>query len=203
MDHDKLKEIIQKRIKDKHVINLFNEIIDSDNSQFGKGKGIPIGNLTSQLFANVYLNELDQFVKHELRIKHYFRYVDDFLMFSESKRQLHIYKHKINKFLKTLKLATHKTKANIFKINDGVDFVGYKIHPDFIRFRKSNIKKFVKRTKRLKKLFLINAIPKTRIEMSIQSWLGYSSHANARKICGLVMQKTVPEFMYIMDKKPT
>ena len=201
VDHDKLKEMIQKRIKDKHVIDLFNEIIDSDNSQFGKGKGIPIGNLTSQVFANIYLNELDQFAKHELKVKHYLRYVDDFLIFSESKQELHICKHKIKTFLKSICLTIPQAKTNIFKINNGVDFVGYKTHPSFIRLRKSNIKNFVKRTKRLRKLFSINAIQKTRIEKSIQSWLGYSSHADARKICRLVMQKTVPEFMYIMDKK--
>ena len=199
MDHKKLKKIIQKRIKDKEVIRLFNEIIDSDSSQFGKGKGIPIGNLTSQLFSNIYLNELDQFVKHKLRAKYYFRYVDDFLIFSESKQHLHICKYKIKKFLKTIKLEIPSTKTNIFKINNGVDFVGYQIYPNYIRIRKSNIKKFVKRTRRLRKLFLMGAIHRMRIESSIQSWVGYLSHADAHKICGLVVGAVVPEFMYIID----
>jgi len=179
ISHNKLKDIIQKRIKDKRVIDVLNEIIDSNNSLSEKGKGIPIGNLTSQLFANIYLNELDQFVKHELKIKHYFRYVDDFLIFSESKQQLHIYKHKIKQFLKTLYLEIPPAKTNIFKINDGVDFVGYKIHPEFIRLRKSNLRKFVKRMKRLNHLLAANAIAKARIEASIQSWLGHCSHADA------------------------
>lgn len=197
VDHDKLKEIIKKRIKDKNVTRLINEIIDSDNSQFGPCKGIPIGNLTSQLFANIYLNELDQFVKHELRVKHYFRYVDDFLIISESKRQLHIYRHEIKTFLKSMRLTIPQPKTSIFKIKDGVDFVGYKIHPGFTRLRKSNIINFVKRMKRMKGLLSTNAIQKTRIEASVQSWLGHASHANAYKIVNLVMQKSSPDFMYL------
>lgn len=197
VDHNKLKEIIKKRIKDENVIKVVNEIIDSDNSQFGWCKGIPIGNLTSQLFANIYLNELDQFVKHKLRVRHYFRYVDDFLIFSESKQQLHVYKHEIKTFLKTICLTIPQEKTRIFKIKDGVDFVGYKIHPEFTRLRKSNIKKFSKRIKILKRLLSTNAIQKTRVEASMQSWFGHASHANAYKIVSLVMQKTSPDFTYL------
>jgi len=198
IDHNKLKKIIQRKIKDKQIINLINGIIDSDSSQFGKDKGIPIGNLTSQLFANIYLNELDQFVKHSLKIKHYFRYVDDFLIFSESKQKLHIYKYKIREFLKTLKLKIPYKKTNIYKINTGVDFLGYKIHLKFIRIRKSNIKRFIKRTKKLKNLLLINSISKMKIESSIQSWIGYTSHANSYKICNLIIEKIAPEFLYLL-----
>ena len=98
-------------------------------------------------------------------------------------------------FLKTLSLTIPQTKANIFKIRDGVDFGGYKIHPEFIRLRKSNIKKFIKRTKKLKRLFLMKDIAEINIVSSIQSWLGYSSHADAYKICRLVMQKSAQEFI--------
>lgn len=200
VDHGVLKKIIKNKIKDKKVLDIFYEIIDSDSSKFGSDKGIPIGNLTSQLFANIYLNELDQFVKHELRAKHYFRYVDDFLILSESKKELHIYKYKIRKFLKTLKLEMHPSKVNIFKVNDGVDFVGYKVFPNFIRLRKSNIKKFVKRTKRLKRLFLSRDISKMKIKKSIESWIGHSSHADSYKICRLVFKKLVPEFVFVLDR---
>ena len=137
VNHDKLKEIIQKRIKGKNVINVLNGIIDSNNSEYGENRDIPIGNLTSQLFANVYLNELDQFVKHDLKVKYYYRYVDDTLIFSESKQKLHFYKYKIREFLKTLDLEIPTAKANIFKMEDCVDFVGYKVHPDFVRERQS------------------------------------------------------------------
>ena len=198
VDHNKLKKIIQKKIKDKQIINLIYEIIDSDNSQFGKDKGIPIGNLTSQLFANIYLNELDQFVKHLLKIKYYFRYVDDFLIFSESKQKLHIYKYKIKEFLKTLKLETPYKKTSIYRINGGVDFLGYKVHPTFTRIRKSNIKRFIKRIKRLKNSFLVNSILKIKVESSIQSWIGYTSHADSYKICNLIIKKIAPEFLYLL-----
>lgn len=83
IDHIILKQILKEKIKDKKVLNLLFIIIDSYNKK--KGKGIPLGNLTSQLFANVYLNELDQFVKHTLKCKYYLRYMDDFIMFGDKK----------------------------------------------------------------------------------------------------------------------
>ena len=98
-----LKLIISKRIKDKQLLLLIFKIIDSYfYDAENKEKGIPIGNLTSQLFANIYLNELDQFIKHTLKVKHYFRYVDDFLIFSDSKQDLKIFKRKTRLFLKNI-----------------------------------------------------------------------------------------------------
>jgi retron-type reverse transcriptase len=92
-----------------------------------QNKGMPLGNLTSQFFANVYLNELDNFVKRKLRIKYYIRYVDDFVILHKSKKQLQTWKEQINNFLQnTLKLQLHPNKSRIIPLSRGIDFVGFR-----------------------------------------------------------------------------
>lgn len=179
-----LKKIISKRIKDKKLLKLIFKIIDSYSfSSLNENKGIPIGNLTSQLFANIYLNELDQYIKHKLKIKHYFRYVDDFLIFLNSKNLLKIYIKKINLFLnKKLDLSIPKNKRYINLIEKGVDFVGYKVFLNKIFIRKSNIKKFIKRTKIYLQLFKKNKISLLKITSLIHSFLAYVNFSNSYKI---------------------
>ena len=114
INHQILFSLLKKKIADQKVLWLIKVIIESSNKEFGSG--IPIGNLTSQLFANVYLNELDQFVKHKLLIKHYIRYMDDFLILDFEKKKLHQIKSEIQEFLRNkLKLGLHPKKANIFQ----------------------------------------------------------------------------------------
>lgn len=102
---------------------------------------MPLGNLTSQFFANIYLNELDQFVKHKLKIKYYLRYVDDFVILHSSENQLEIWKQKIEIFLKEkLKLQLHPDKSKIISLSQGVDFVGFRNFYYFRLLRKRNIR---------------------------------------------------------------
>ena len=102
---------------------------------------MPLGNLTSQFFANVYLNELDYFIKHNLKAKHYIRYVDDFVILHKSKEQLLEWKEVINNFLKKeLKLELHKDKSKIISLSRGIDFVGFRNFYYFKLLRKRNIK---------------------------------------------------------------
>jgi retron-type reverse transcriptase len=172
INQDILKNIISRKIKDKKLLNLIFKIITSDHSDFGEHKGIPIGNLTSQLFSNIYLNELDQYIKQELKIKYYYRYVDDFIILSNSKKELHKYKQKIRYFLKKkLNLDLPKKKCNIFKIKDGVDFVGYKIFPNKILIRKRNLKRFLNKIK--------SKNTNKNYNYTIYSYLGYFKYANA------------------------
>jgi RNA-directed DNA polymerase len=173
-----LKQVIEKKIRCKNTKKLIFDIIDSDYSNFGEDKGIPIGNLTSQLFSNIYLNELDQYIKHKLKIKYYYRYVDDFIILEDSKKQLNYYKKNIKYYLKKrLKLEIPKQKINLFEIKTGVDFVGYKIYPEYVFLRKRNIKKFIKKLKILtyEKNFF-------KVKSSISSYLGYFKFANSYKI---------------------
>lgn len=116
VDHKILFKLLAKRIGDKSILWLLEEIINSFDSEAGVGRGIPLGNLTSQVFANIYLNELDQFVKHKLKAKHYLRYADDFLILSEDKSSLEGLITKIDYFLKTeLKLNLH---ANSYRLKN-------------------------------------------------------------------------------------
>lgn len=196
IDQEILKNIISKKIKDSRLLNIIYKIIESDHSEFGEHKGIPIGNLTSQLFANIYLNQLDQYIKQKLKIKYYFRYVDDLLIFSNIKKELHIYKSKIRKFLKKeLYLEMPKTKTRMGLLKTGVDFVGYQIYPEYIRVRKSNLRNFLKRTKSRIKSNSNNFL----IESSINSWLGYSLHANTRKLNTTIFETNFKEYNYLLE----
>ena len=142
-------------------------------------RGLPIGNLTSQLFANVYLNELDQFVKHELRERWYCRYMDDFLIISNDKKHLQEIKDKINQFLITkLQLSLHPRKSFVENVKNGVSFVGYRVFWDHVLIRGNTLlrmqKKFRKKMHNLKK----GTITQKKIEETKSSILGYFKHAN-------------------------
>ena len=118
VNHKILKRIIRKKIADGDFLWLLDNIIDSMES------GIPIGNLTSQLFANIYLNELDEFVKYKLKIKYYIRYMDDFILLYDSKQELHKFREEIRLFfIINLRLSFHPKKVNVFPISLGVDFL--------------------------------------------------------------------------------
>ena len=139
IDHQTLIAIIKKKIKDDKVIWLIEQILAINN----KTKGMPLGNLTSQFFANLYLNELDIFIKHKLRSKYYIRYVDDFVILHESKNQLEIWKNQINNFLKeSLKIELHPSKSNVLRLNSGINFLGFRVFFYHKLIRKSNLKNF-------------------------------------------------------------
>jgi hypothetical protein len=107
---------------------------------------MPLGNLTSQFFANVYLNELDYFVKHKLKAKYYIRYVDDFVILHQDKEQLEKWKVLIDEFLRCrLKLELHPQKSKLLLLSQGVDFVGFRIFPRYILLRKRNLRNMEKK----------------------------------------------------------
>lgn len=141
--HCLLYKIIEKKIKDKKILKIIKEILKSNKI------GIPIGNLTSQLFANIYLNELDQFIKRELKIKHYFRYMDDFLIFSTHKSHLREVKDKIEVFIEEkLKLKYKQKATRVFPISTGIDFLGYIIFKEYILLRKKTVLRLIKKLKK-------------------------------------------------------
>ena len=141
VDHRILLKIIGKRIRDEKIIWLIERILQNHHGK-AEGKGMPLGNLTSQFFANVYLNELDYFIKHCLRAKYYARYVDDFVVLHASKPQLENWKGQIDAFLKReLGLELHPEKSRIISLSSGVDFVGYRNFYHFRLLRRKNIRK--------------------------------------------------------------
>lgn len=169
INHQVLFSLLQRKIADQKVLWLIRIIIESSNKE--SGKGIPIGNLTSQLFANIYLNELDQFVKHKLQRKYYLRYMDDFLILYFDKKKLHQIKEEMKRFLwRRLGLELHPKKANIFPAEKGIDFLGYKIYENYKLLRKSTVKRFIKR---------IKFCPQEKFNQSLQSWLAYAEYGNS------------------------
>jgi hypothetical protein len=137
---------------------------------------MPLGNLTSQFFANVYLNELDQFVKHILKIKYYIRYVDDFIILHESKAQLEIWKTQIDVFLREkLKLELHQQKSKIILIKKGIDFVGFRHFKNYRLLRKRNIRNIKIKINR----FNEGITDKNKFIETLQGWNAYASWANS------------------------
>ena len=145
-------------------------------------KGMPLGSHTSQFFANVYLNELDQFVKHHLRAKYYIRYVDDFVILSSSKSELEDYKNKIALFLTDkLKLGLHPHKSKIYNLDNGVQFLGFRIFYYHKLPKKSNYRKFESKIKDLKTLYSERQISRQKVIESLEGWMAYTKNGNTFK----------------------
>lgn len=134
IDHAILRQLILQKVDDAEVVWLLDVVFASFSKS--KGKGLPLGNVTSQLFANIYLNEFDQFAKHALKAKHYFRYCDDFVIVHHDREFLERSLMRIAQFLREkLCLELHPLKIEIRKVSQGVDFLGYVILPHAIVMR--------------------------------------------------------------------
>ncbi len=179
VDHSILLEIIRRKIKDPEIIKLITIILKN----YSNKKGMPLGNLTSQFLANVYLNELDQFVKHDLKVKYYLRYVDDFVILHSSKEELQFIKVKIEVFLNDkLKITLHKDKTKIFPLYSGTKFLGFRIFHDKRLINKKNIIKFKKRFSKYCLKYENNALNYDTIYDFLEGWFAYSNYADNKKI---------------------
>ena len=177
IDHDILFDIIQQKIKCNDTLELLEDIIYS----IPNSKNIPIGNFTSQWFGNLYMNELDQYLKHEYKIDHYVRYCDDFIMLHQDKKFLNILSEDIKEFL-TNKLNLKLSKNRLFPISQGIDFVGYRHFPDYILVRKSTVKRVKQRMKNLPILLKENKITELQYQSSIASTMGWLQWANSHNL---------------------
>jgi len=193
VDHDILLRIIKGKIEDENTLWLLEEIIQSYEAEnkdchpsfamTGNRRGIPIGNLTSQLFANIYLNELDQYIKHKLKVKYYLRYADDFILLSSSKELLETYLCEIEQFLQEkLKLSLHPRKTVFKKLSWGIDFVGYIALPHYEVLRTKTKRRIFKQIKKKIELYKSGNITKQEFEQSHASYFGILTHANTYKI---------------------
>ncbi len=177
IDHEILIGILRKKIKDENLIELIRIVLHNFKGK-EKGKGLPLGNYTSQFFANVYLNNLDYFVKNKLKVKYYIRYVDDFVILDKDKDKLEEYKIKIEKYLKNLRLELHQEKSEIHALRNGVRFLGYKIFYHYKLLRKRNVKYFRKKFNKKLELYRKGLIEKEELENLLNGWNGYSKFAN-------------------------
>jgi len=178
IDQNILINILEQYIPDKDIVNLLKEVIFSF-----KPNGLPLGNLTSQLFANVYLNEFDQFAKHKLKIKHYIRYADDFVILSENKNYLKTTLEPISSFLQNvLELATHPDKIFIKTLSSGIDFLGW------VNFFDHRI------VRKITKLRAVRNIEKESTNYAtISSYFGLLKHGNTHKVKENILERVCRE----------
>ncbi len=197
IDHEILKSQLRCKIKCRDTMQLIDTIIDSSNIQepaidyfpgddllmpLERRRGLPIGNLTSQFFANVYLNSFDHFVKEQIKATKYLRYVDDFALFSDDKIFLEQAKIKIAEYLSNLRLRLHSVKSQIFATKQGVSFVGFRILPDRIRVRNHNLRQGRKRLQQMLCDYKNGKIELDKISQSIQSWVAHLEHGDTWRL---------------------
>lgn len=179
-----LVSIIYKKIKCSKTIKLIRRILKTNSSK----KGMPLGNLTSQFFANVYLNELDYFIKHKLKTQYYIRYVDDFIIFNNSINKLNNWRLKISSFLKEkLEIELHPEKSRILPLSRGVDFVGFRNFYQFRLLRKRNIKSMKNKIKRYEK----GEISFKQVKDSYQGWQAYATLGDSYKLRKEIKQEII------------
>jgi len=183
IDHEILLSIIKNKIADENVIWLIQQILNNTAVHRGGGgerpKSMPLGNLTSQFFANVYLDKFDKFVKHKLRVKYYIRYVDDFVILHKSRKQLLEWKTKIDKFLEDeLMIKLHPQKSRIITLKRGVDFVGFRNYYKNRLLRKRNIKSMFRKIRAYKN----GKMSFERIFEIYKGWEAYAKWSNSYKL---------------------
>lgn len=174
MDHGILKELLRRKLKDARVLALCDRIID------GWPDGLPIGNLTSQLFQNIFLDPLDHFVKEALGCRAYLRYVDDFVLLAHEKPVLHEWRERIRGFLATLRLAPNPRKFEISRTRDGVNWLGFLVFPDGCRVRRERRVSYRRRLRRLWERVEAGAKEVSDITVSIRSWVAHAIHGRSR-----------------------
>ncbi|MBI5398401.1 hypothetical protein HZB03_02955 [Candidatus Woesearchaeota archaeon] len=194
VDHQTLLGIINRTIKDKKVMWLIKIILANHKTKIG-GVGMPLGNLTSQFFANVYLNELDQFVKHDLRARYYLRYVDDFVILNRSKEALQFYKEEIESFLKeTLTLSLHPAKSRIFPLYRGTDFLGMKIFAHHKTIRRKNIRRFLQKLEEQCRRYDEGTANYDKIYDLLEGWCAYTKNADTHRLKRRILRQAELKF---------
>ncbi len=187
IDQDVLLELISRKVKDNGTLWLLEKIVKSFEKD--AGKGLPLGNVTSQLFANIYLNEIDQFAKHGLEVKYYFRYCDDFVILGKDKEDLSGLIPLIGDFLKDkLKLTLHSDKIIIRKHLQGIDFLGYVVLPYYRVLRTKTKRRILRKLKNKYQGLENNAISKESFNQALQSYFGVLKHC-----CGYKIEKAIVE----------
>lgn len=197
IDHEILKRKIRQKIKCPDTLWLIDLIIDRSNPQetvlnYFTGddllapltyrKGLPLGNLTSQFFANIYLSQFDHFIKEHLRAKQYLRYVDDFALFSDDRDFLKSANLEIESYLSKIRLLLHPNKTHLFETLYGANFVGFRVLQDRISVISKNVSRGRKRIKYLLKKIKLQKCSIIKLYCSIQSWKGHLQHGNTWKL---------------------
>lgn len=205
VDHEILLNIIERKIKDNDVLDLLSLIINSETTKFGlplvyddltKVKrldkiGIPIGNLISQMCANIYLNELDYYVKQELGIKYHIRYMDDFIILHNNKKYIHEIKDKIENFIGDSLNLNLNRKTTIGRTKAGITFVGYRIWNTHTRIKKQTALRIKRSLNHLTKQYVKGKVKKDRIVAAYASYMGMLKHCNSYNLRKSIKRKLI------------
>lgn len=194
IDHAILKALLRRKIGCSRTLELLDLIIDHSNPQeavcnyfpgdhlftpFERAKGLPIGNQTSQFFANVYLDALDHFVKEHCRVRGYIRFADDFVLLGDDRKELWSIRDAVQEFLATrLRLELHPTKQWVQPVTIGVDFLGYIVFPTYRLLRRGNGFRFARRLRNMAHHYAEGKIDPEHIQRRVSAWLGHSCHAD-------------------------
>ncbi|MEE9304495.1 MAG: reverse transcriptase domain-containing protein [Thiotrichaceae bacterium] len=195
VDHAVLRSVLFRKIDDLQVRWLMERMVrsgegihnkayqmvyfpDDDLFAVSRPRGLPIGNLTSQFWANVVLNELDQFVKRQLRCKAYVRYVDDYLLFSDSKQQLWEWKTAIREFLYGLRLVMHEKSSTVYPVKAGIPFLGFRLYPDYRLLKRKNGVNFQRRLKRYYRAYYRGELDRETMNQRVRGWIAHVEKAD-------------------------
>ena len=197
MDHEILKERIERVVRDPEVLRLCDLVIDGSNEQEPvrdyfpgddlftphlRPHGIPIGNLTSQFFGNVYLDSLDHFVKERLRVKRYLRYVDDFCCFDDDKGWLKEVRVAVREHLGALRMKLNEGKSRIRQLREGVEFLGFVHLPGTTRLNQRAVRRQRRRMKTLRRAYAEGAMGWDEVSASLQSWNAHAAHGDTWRL---------------------
>jgi retron-type reverse transcriptase len=197
IDHALLQAAIATKVKDPEVLWLTALVLAHSNPQEAvqdwfagdelfapteRRRGLPIGNQTSQFFANVYLDPLDHFVKDRLRLPGYVRYVDDFLVFADDKHQLAGVRHNLSHFLERLRLRLHPTKSTIFPTSQGIAFLGYRVFRSHRELAKDNVWRFRRRLQVMQKRYARGRLSWPEVSSRVMSWIGHARQADTLRL---------------------
>jgi RNA-directed DNA polymerase len=211
VDLETLGAVLRRKIVDPQVLWLCQQILDSgagvlraeyemvyfpgdDLLAALRPRGLPIGNLTSQFWANVYLNELDQFVKRELHCRAYLRYCDDFLLFATNKRQLWEWKAEIQARLAGLRLRLHQASSTVYPVRNGIPFLGFRLYPDHRRLLRRNGVAFARRQRRSYRQIARGEMTHAEWEVRLQGWIAHARHGDTWGLRRALLNQTVPPF---------
>ncbi len=203
IDHHILKQKLTRLIADPDILWLFSTIIDSspwpqrpsivkapdDNliDLMERNIGLPLGNLTSQFLGNVYLNDLDHFIKETLHIPAYLRYVDDMILLGDSKPQLWQWCAAIEQFLAQERIGIHPRKKMLVPVASGLDVLGYRVFPHTIRLGRGSGYRFRRKLKHLANAYRMNRMTLAEIKPHVTGWLGHARQANSRGLCKAIL----------------
>jgi hypothetical protein len=216
IDHEILRGLLARHIACRRTMWLVDQILESglgvlddlytpvyfpqDDPSTGSGqglfaiarpRGLPIGNLCSQHWANLYLHPLDLFVKQTLRCQAYLRYSDDFLLFAAEKSILHGWREEIIGFSQTLRLTMHEEKAQVFPVKNGITFLGWRLFPHHRRLRRENVRHAVRRLRWQQAAFARGELDQAQLTASVQAWLAHAAHGNTYQLRRRIMRRFV------------